>query len=179
MVEIYGNEAREYMILYNLYSKKSTTKGYDSQNVVKVIQAECKNTQGKCNFCGSKIYWNPCVIHRHTNNRLPLSKPYKGQGTSPVAHRKCVYNIDNFYNQLIILEKDSKFVKDKKMKEQDKLYGVEDGLSLIQRLILGRTPEEVQRCNEFIKHSTDNTFDSSSRSGMDPTKMKKGIRVRK
>lgn len=168
------------MILYNLYSKKETTQGYDSQNVVKVIQAECKNTLGKCNFCGSKIYWNPCVIHRHTNKKLPLSQPFTAHGTSPIAHRKCVYNIDNFYNQLVIQNKDSRFVKSKKMKEQDKLYGVdESGHSLVERLILGRTPEEVQRYNEFIKHSTDNTFDSSSRSGINPTKMLNSMRIRK
>jgi hypothetical protein len=166
--------------MYNLYSKKATTQGYDSQNVIQVISAECKNTEGKCNYCRSKIYWNPCVIHKHTKKRLPLSKPFNAHGTSPVAHRGCVYNIDNFYNQLVILEKDSKFIQNKKMQEQDKLFGVdESGLSLVQRLIKDRTVVELQRCNEFIKHYTDNTFDSSSTSGINPTKALAGVKVRK
>ena len=166
--------------MYNLYTKKSTTQGYDSQNVVQVIEAECKNSASKCNFCGGRIYWNPCVIHRHTKKKLPLSKPFYGRGNTPDAHRKCVYNTENFFTQLVIQDKDQKFVVNKKMREQDRLRDVdESGLSQVERLILGRTPEEVQRYNEFIKHAYDHTFDAKQQSGMDPKKMLKGIRVKK
>jgi len=166
--------------MHNLYAKKPTTQGYDSQNVVQVIKAECKNTESKCNFCGDKIYWNPSVIHRHTGKHLPLSKPYNGYGTEPVAHRGCTYNTENFFNKIVFLEKDTKFLRRKKMKIQNKLFGVdESGLSFVQRLLRDRTPEEVERCNEFIKHSTDNTFDPSQKSGMDPRKMLKGVKPRK
>ena len=55
----------------------------------------------------------------------------------------------------------------------------ESGLSQVERLILGRTPEEVQRYNEFIKHATDHTFDAKQQSGMDPKKMLDNMRVRK
>jgi hypothetical protein len=166
--------------LYNFYSKKPTTQGYDSQNVVQVIKAECKNTESKCNFCGGKIYWNPSVIHRHTGKKLPLSKPFNAHGTTPVAHRGCTYNMDNFYTQLIVLEKDSQFVKAKKVSQWKQLLDVDDsGHSFVERLILSRTPEEVDRCNEFNKHCTDNTYDPNLKSGMDPKKMLKGVRIKK
>ena len=167
------------MILHNLYTKKATTQVYDSQNVVQVIEGKCINTLSKCNFCGGKIYWNTNVVHKHTKKKLPLSKPYYGRGTSPVAHRGCTYNTENFYDKIVIHEKDQRFVRNKKMREQDKLMGVEDGLSLVERLILGRTPEEVHDYNEFLKHSTDHTYDPSQKSGMDPKKMLAGVRSRK
>ena len=167
-------------MMYNLYTKKSTSQGYDSQNVVQVIDAKLTNTVSKCNFCGGKIYWNPSVIHRHTKKRLPLSKPYMGQGTQPVPHRGCTYNTENFYDKIVIHEKDQRFVVNKKIREQNKLFGVdESGLSLVERLILGRTPEEVQRCDDFMKHCTDYTYDPGAKSGMDPQKMLKGVKSRK
>ena len=165
--------------MYNLYSKKATSQGYDSQNVVQVIKAECKNTESKCNFCGGKIYWNPCVIHRHTGKHLPLSKPFNAYGTTPVAHRGCVYNADNFYEKVVIHDNDSKFVKQKKMQIQDKLFGVVDGLSEVQRLLRDRTPEEKQRCDDFVKHCTDTTYDPNIKSGVDYSKKVKEVRVRK
>ncbi len=164
----------------NFYSKKQTTQGYDSQNVVQVIKAECRNTESKCNFCGGKIYWNPSVIHRHTGKKLPLSKPFNAHGTSPVAHRGCTYNTENFYSQLVISEKDSQFVKAKKVSQWKQLVGAdESGIPLVERLIKGRTVDEVQRYNEFLKHCTDNTYDPSQKSGMDPKKMLKGVKSRK
>ena len=166
--------------MYNLYSKKSTTQGYDSQNVVQVIEAECKNTESKCNFCDGKIYWNPCVIHRYTKKRLPLSKPYTAHGTTPIHHRGCVYNTDDHYNKVVILEKDSPYIKAKKSQIQDRLAGVdESGLTLVERLIRDRTPEEIERCNEFLKHCHDYTFDSSSMSGINPTKVLEGMKGKK
>jgi hypothetical protein len=166
--------------LYNLYSKKATTQGYDSQNVVQVIQANCTNTESKCNFCDGKIYWNPCVIHRHTKKKLPLSKPFTAHGTSPVPHRGCIYNSDNFYSKIVIHEDDSKFVKAKKMSKQDEWVGRdESGLTYVERLIRDRTPEEVEHYNEFLKHCTDYTYDSKQQSGMDPKKMLAGVRPRK
>ncbi len=165
--------------MYNIYSKKPTTQGYDSQNVVQIIEGECKNTESKCNFCDGKIYWNPCVIHRNTRKRLPLSQPFAGRGNTPVAHRGCIYNIDNFFKSLVILESDSPYVKATKRNQQDKLFGVEDGKPLSERLINSRTTEEIQRYNEFIKHSTDQTFNSSQKSGINPTKMLNSIRSKK
>ena len=163
--------------MFNIYSKKPTTEEHDTQNVVQIIEAECKNTESKCNFCDGKIYWNPSVIHRRTRKPLPLSEPYYGHGTKPIAHRGCKYNTENFFKNLVIQDKDSNYIKSTKRNQQNKLFGVdESGYSLVERLIKDRTPEEIEHCNEFIKHSTDNTFDSSSRSGVNPSKMLKGIR---
>ena len=145
--------------MFNIYTKKPTTEGYNSQNVVQIIESVCTNTESKCNFCDGKIYWNPCVIHRHTKKRLPLSEPYNGHGTKPIAHRACKYNTENYYKSLVILEKDSPFVRAAKIKKQHELLGVdESGLSYTQRLIRDRTPEEVQSYNEWIKKATEQTF---------------------
>ena len=84
--------------MLNIYSKK-VPKEYDSQNVIQIIDAEVKNTESKCNFCDGKIYWNPSVIHRRTRKKLPLSEPYFGHGTNPVAHRGCIYNLGNYFKQ--------------------------------------------------------------------------------
>ena len=145
--------------MFNIYSKKPTSEQYNTQNVVQIIEAECKNTESKCNFCDGKIYWNPSVIHRNTKKRLPLSEPYNGHGTKPVAHRGCKYNIDNFFKSLVILESDSPYVRATKINKQKELYGVdESGHSLVERLILARTPEEIQSYNEWIKKSTFQSF---------------------
>jgi hypothetical protein len=146
--------------MFNIYAKKETTE-YNTQNVVQIIDAECKNTESKCNFCDNKIYWNPSVINRRTRKRLPLSEPYNGQGTNPVAHRGCKYNTENFFTSMVIQEKDSPYIKKVKINTQNKLIGVdESGHSLVERLILQRTPEEVQSYNEFIKKATEQSFNS-------------------
>jgi hypothetical protein len=144
--------------MFNLYSKKAPTE-YNTQNVVQVIDAEIKNQEGKCNFCDGKIYWNPSVIHRRTRKKMPLSEPYYGHGTKPVAHRGCVYNLGNFYKNLVLQESDTPYVRATKINQQKKLFGVdESGLTLVERLIRDRLPEEVDRCNEFLKKSTESKF---------------------
>ena len=144
--------------MLNIYSKKAP-KEYDSQNVVQIIDAEIKNTESKCNFCDGKIYWNPSVIHRRTRKKLPLSEPYFGHGTNPVAHRGCIYNLGNYFKNLVVQELDSPYVKATKINQQKKLLGVDkSGHTLVERLILERTPEEVQSYNEFIKKSTESKF---------------------
>ena len=144
--------------MLNIYSKKAP-KEYDSQNVIQIIDAEVKNTESKCNFCDGKIYWNPSVIHRRTRKKLPLSEPYFGHGTKPVAHRGCIYNLGNYFKNLVVQESDSPYVKATKINQQKKLLGVDkSGHTLVERLILERTPEEVQSYNEFIKKSTESKF---------------------
>ena len=144
--------------MLNIYSKKAP-KEYDSQNVIQIIDAEIKNTQSKCNFCDGKIYWNPSVIHRRTRKKLPLSEPYFGHGTKPVAHRGCIYNLGNYFKNLVVQESDSPYVKATKINQQKKLLNIDkSGHSLVERLILERTPEEVQSYNEFIKKSTESKF---------------------
>lgn len=144
--------------MFNIYTKKPISEQYNTQNVVQIIEAECKNTESKCNFCDGKIYWNPSVIHRNTKKRLPLSEPYNGHGTKPIAHRGCKYNIDNFYKSLVILESDSPYVKATKRNQQDKLMGIESGQNIAERFINSRLPEEVQSYNEFIKKATEQSF---------------------
>lgn len=145
--------------MLNIHYKKPTTEVYDTQNVVQIIEAPCNNTESKCNFCDGKIYWNPAVIHRRTRKRLPLSEPYMGHGTNPKAHRGCKYNTDNFYKNLVIIDTDSNYVKATKRNQQRKLLGVdESGLVLVERLILARTPVEIEHYNEFIKNSTVQSF---------------------
>ena len=144
--------------MLNIYSKKAP-KEYDSQNVIQIIDAEVKNTESKCNFCDGKIYWNPSVIHRRTRKKLPLSEPYFGHGTKPVAHRGCIYNLGNYFKNLVVQESDSPYVKATKINQQKKLLNIDkSGHSLVERLILERTPEEVQSYNEFIKKSTESKF---------------------
>src|ERR1044071_5138782 len=144
--------------MLNIYTKKPTEE-YNQQNVVQIIDAPCKNQEGKCNFCDNKIYWNPSVIHRRTRKKLPLSEPYNGHGTKPVAHRGCKYNTENFFNSRVILESDSPYIKKVKMNLQNKLLSIdESGHTYVERLILGRLPEEVQRYDEFIKKATAQTF---------------------
>ena len=144
--------------MLNIYTKKPA-KVYDSQNVVQIVDAEIKNTESKCNFCDGKIYWNPSVIHRRTRKKLPLSEPYFAHGTNPVAHRGCIYNIGNYFKNLVVQELDSPYVKATKINQQKKLLGVDkSGHTLVERLILERTPEEVQSYNEFIKKSTESKF---------------------
>jgi len=144
--------------MLNIYSKKPT-QGYDSQNVVQIIDAPCNNTESKCNFCDGKIYWNPSVIHRRTRKKLPLSEPYFGHGTNPVAHRGCKYNTENYFKNLVVQESDSPYVKATKINQQKKLLGVDkSGKTLVERFILERTTEEVQSYNEFIKKSTESKF---------------------
>lgn len=139
--------------MLNLHAKKPVEE-YNEQNVVQIIEAKLVNSQSKCNFCGGKIYWNPCVIHRHTKKKLPLSQPYLGHGTQPQAHRQCKYNTENFFTQLVILESDSPYVKATKMKQQDKLRGN----GLVETLILNRTPEEIQDYAKFKAKSTEQSF---------------------
>jgi hypothetical protein len=140
--------------MFNLYSKKAP-KEYNTQNVVQIIDADITNTESKCNFCDGKIYWNPSVIHRRTRKKLPLSEPYFGHGTKPVAHRGCIYNIGNFFKNLVVQESDSPYIKATKINQQKKLLGVDkSGHTLVERLKLGRLPEEVDRCNEFLKNAT-------------------------
>lgn len=142
--------------MFNIYTKKQTT--YSTQDV-QIIEGECKNTESKCNFCRGKIYWNPTVINRGTKKRVPLSEPFYGQNSSPKPHRGCKYNLENFYTSLVILESDSPYIKATKTNKQKELLGVDkSGHSLTERLIRGRTPEEIQSYNEFIKKAVFQSF---------------------
>lgn len=107
--------------MLNLYSKQQIESSQQITDIVQLVEAPCTNSEGKCNFCGGKIYWNPSVRNRKTKKKLPLQEPYLGHGTSPIPHRGCKYNLQNFYKSLVILESDSPYVKRKKMEQQDKL----------------------------------------------------------
>ena len=51
-----------------------------------------------------------------------LEREYCGYG-SPVPHRGCKYNTENFYKSLVVLESESPYIKNKKLIEQARLMG--------------------------------------------------------
>ena len=92
------------------------------QNSVIIIEGECKNIETKCNFCDNKAYWNKKVLNKRTGKLMLLDRQYSGYG-DPVPHRGCKYNLENFYQRIVILESDSPYIKNKKLNMQAKLKG--------------------------------------------------------
>jgi len=96
------------------------------------------NGSSDCKFCKKTIYWNNSCINKSTKKKVPLQEPYiPATGILPKAHecwrqnynkpvdpdREKYRDIGSDYDKSILLDSDSRMLREAKMKLQDKLVG--------------------------------------------------------